>query len=223
MLRDGSPASVGLDPAPIRDALGQIAAWEQPAGTTHPLYAGAVTLLGHAGRVVAQEAHGYALRYADGAGTELPPDQWIPMRDDTIFDMASMSKLFTTILVLQQVERGTVDLEAPVATYLPEFAANGKGTITVRQLLTHTSGLQPRTAAVAATDPDRAVADRAPSLDVAPDPPPGTTYVYSDLNLITLGVLLERSTGTAPGPARARRRITGPLGMRDTGYNPTRR
>ena len=132
-----------------RDALDQIAAWEQPAGTTHPLYAGAVTLLGHDGRVVAQDASGYALRYADGAGTELPRDQWVPMRDDTIFDMASVTKLFTSILVLQQVERGAIRLEEPVATYLPEFAAHGKGAITVRQLLTHTSGLQPVAAAVA--------------------------------------------------------------------------
>ena len=143
MLRDGPPASVGLDPAPIRDALDQIAALGAARRHDPPLYAGAVTLLGHAGRVVAQDASGYALRYADGAGTELPRDQWVPMRDDTIFDMASVTKLFTSILVLQQVERGAIRLEEPVATYLPEFAAHGKGAITVRQLLTHTSGLQP--------------------------------------------------------------------------------
>ena len=70
-------------------------------------------------------------------------DQWVPMRDDTIFDMASVGKLFTSILVMQQVERGAIRLDEPVATYLPEFAANGKASITVRQLLTHTSGLGP--------------------------------------------------------------------------------
>jgi len=217
VLRDGSPASVGLDPTPIRDALDQIAAWEEPAGTTHPLYAGAVTLLGHAGRVVAQDASGYALRYADGAGTELPRDQWVPMRDDTIFDMASVTKLFTSILVLQQVERGAVRLEDPVATYLPEFAAHGKGAITVRQLLTHTSGLQPGLP-LWRDWPDRA-SRIAAVLDVAPTSPAGTTYVYSDLNLITLGVLLERQTGSSLDQLVARR-ITRPLGMRDTGYNP---
>jgi CubicO group peptidase (beta-lactamase class C family) len=217
VLRDGSPAAVGLDPAPIRDALDQIAAWEQAAGTTHPLYAGSVTLLGHAGRVVAQDASGYALRYADGAGTELPRDQWVPMRDDTIFDMASVTKLFTSILVLQQVECGAIRLEEPVATYLPEFAAHGKGAITVRQLLTHTSGLQPGLP-LWRDWPDRA-SRIAAVLDVAPTSPAGTTYVYSDLNMITLGVLLERQTGSSLDQLVARR-ITRPLRMRDTGYNP---
>jgi CubicO group peptidase (beta-lactamase class C family) len=217
VLRDGSPASVGLDPAPIRDALSQIAGWEEPSGTSRPLYAGAVTLLGHAGRVVTQEASGYALRYADGAGTELPRDQWVPMQDDTIFDMASVTKLFTSILVLQQVERGAIRLEEPVAAYLPEFAAHGKGAITVRQLLTHTSGLRPGLS-LWRDWPDRA-SRIAAVLDVAPTSPPGTTYVYSDLNLITLGVLLERQTGSGLAEL-VNRRITRPLGMRDTGYNP---
>ena len=210
-------SSVGLDPAPIKDALAQIAGWEEPSGTTHPLYAGAVTLLGSAGRVVAREASGYALRYADGAGTELPRDQWVPMRDDTIFDMASVTKLFTSILVLQQVERGAIRLEEPVATYLPEFAAHGKGAITVRQLLTHTSGLRPGLP-LWRDWPDRA-SRIAAVLDVAPTSPPGTTYVYSDLNLITLGVLLERQTGSTLDELVASR-ITRPLGMRDTELQP---
>ena len=138
-----TPAERRARPRADRDALDQIAGWEEPSGATQPLYAGAVTLMGHDGRVVAREASGYALRYADGAGTELPRDQWVPMRDDTIFDMASVTKLFTSILVMQQVERGALRLDEPVATYLPEFAAHGKGSITVRQLLTHTSGLEP--------------------------------------------------------------------------------
>ena len=62
------------------------------------------------------------------------------MRTDTIFDLASVSKLFTSIAVVQLIEEGHVDLESPVAAYLPEFAANGKEAVTVRQLLTHTSG-----------------------------------------------------------------------------------
>jgi CubicO group peptidase (beta-lactamase class C family) len=217
VLVDRSPAAAGLDAKPINDALAQIAGWEEPSGTAHPLYAGAVTLLGHNGSVVARDASGYALRYADGAGTELPPEQWVPVREDTIFDMASVSKLFTSILVMQQIERGAIRLEEPVATYLPAFAANGKGGITVRQLLTHTSGLKPwmplwsdwpdKTSRIAAV------------LDVAPTSPPGTTYVYSDLNLITLGVLLERQTGK-PLDQLVRERITVPLKLKDTGYNP---
>jgi CubicO group peptidase (beta-lactamase class C family) len=220
VLADRSPAAAGLDPKPIDDALAQIAGWEEPSGptgATHPLYAGAVTLLGHNGSVVAREASGYALRYADGAGTELPPAQWVPMRDDTIFDMASVTKLFTSIMVMQQIERGDILLEEPVATYLPAFAANGKGRITVRQLLTHTSGLKPWMP-LWSDWPDKA-SRIAAVLDVAPTSPPGTTYVYSDLNLITLGVLLERQTGKSLDQL-VRERITVPLRMKDTGYNP---
>src|SRR5690606_40860252 len=88
-----------------------------------------------------KEATGWALRYADGEGTELPADERLPMRTDTIFDMASVSKLFTSIVVMQLVEAGKVELDAPVARYVPEFAENGKEAVTVRQLLTHTSSL----------------------------------------------------------------------------------
>ena len=217
VLADRSPAKAGLDPKPIDDALARIAGWEEPSGTTHPMYAGAVTLLGHNGDVVAREASGYALRYADGVGTELPRDQWVPMREDTIFDMASVTKLFTSILVMQQIERGAIRLEEPVATYLPAFGANGKGGITVRQLLTHTSGLKPWMPLWSGW-PDKA-SRIAAVLDVAPTSPPGTTYVYSDLNLITLGVLVERQTGKALDQL-VRERITDPLKLKDTGYNP---
>jgi len=217
VLTDSTPAAAGLDAGPIGDALTQIAGWEEPSGSTRPLYAGAVTLLGHDGQVVAREASGYALRYADGAGTELPREQWVPMREDTIFDMASVSKLFTSILVVQQIERGAIRLEEPVATYLPAFGANGKGTITVRQLLTHTSGLKPWMPLWSGW-PDKASRIQA-VMDVAPTSPPGTTYVYSDLNLITLGVLLERQTGSGLDQL-VREGITAPLRMRDTGYNP---
>ncbi len=164
-----------------------------------------------------REASGYSLRYADGAGTELPREQWIPTRDDTIFDMASVSKLFTSILVVQQVERGAIRLEEPVASYLPAFAAQGKGAITVRQLLTHTSGPKSWMPLYSAW-PDKASRIQA-VMDVAPTSPPGTTHLYSDLNLITLGALLERQTGQELDQL-VRERITTPLAMKDTGYNP---
>src|SRR6185436_1274633 len=102
-------------------------------------------------------------------------------------------------------------------TYLPAFAAHGKGAITVRQLLTHTSGLKPWMPLWSGwPDKDSRIAA---VLDVEPTSPPGTTYVYSDLNLITLGVLLERQTGQGLDQL-VRERITAPLRMRDTGYNP---
>lgn len=220
VLRDGDPAQAGLDAGPIRAAESFLTSWTQndPA-TAHPHFPGAVGLLAHDGVVVDRFATGQALRYADPNGTELPSGQQVPMRPDTIFDLASVSKLFTSIAVLQLVDDGKVDLSAPVARYLPEFATNGKQDVTVEQLLTHTSGLD---------------ADPAPSLwQGYPDIPsrrkavldsplihaPGSTYLYSDINFMTLGFLVEQVSG-APLDKVVHDRITGPLGMNDTGYNP---
>ena len=161
-------------------------------------------------------ASGYALRYADDTPTELPQDQWIPMRNDTIFDLASMSKLFTTIVALQQVERGKIDLDATVASYLPDFAQNGKGTITLRQRLTHTSGLRPDLPFYSYTG--RAAQEQALYAEKLQNPV-GTAYVYSDLNLITMQFVLEKVTGKTLD-VLVRDGITGPLGCKDTGYNP---
>ncbi|SFQ73797.1 CubicO group peptidase, beta-lactamase class C family [Amycolatopsis arida] len=218
VLRPGTPEQVGLDPAPIRDAERRLAEWTrvEPA-TGHPLFAGAVGLLVHDGVVVDTVTAGAAVRYADGAGTELPAGQQVPMRPDTIFDLASISKLFTSIAVMQLAERGELDVAAPVARYLPEFGVNGKESITVEQLLTHTSGLEPFLP-LWRDWPDRAARIRA-VMDVAPKKAPGTAYQYSDLNLITLGVLVERLTGSTLDEV-VRERITEPLGMTDTGYNP---
>ncbi|RKT83996.1 CubicO group peptidase, beta-lactamase class C family [Saccharopolyspora antimicrobica] len=216
VLRDGSPADVGLDPAPIDAALQQIAAWtERTPGREHPMYAGAVSLLVHDGVVVRRDAVGHEVRYSDGKGTELPADQREPMQVDTIFDVASISKLFTSIAALQLVDDGAVRLDAPVAEYVPEFGVNGKQSITVEQLLTHTSGLQAE-AQLWKLPPEQ----RIPSImQLTPEHPPGTNYTYSDPNMITLGVLVQRITGE-PLDRVVAERITGPLGMRDTGYNP---
>ena len=110
-----------------------------------------------------------------------------------------------------------MDVDAPVATYLPEFGVNGKESVTVAQLLTHTSGLVSWLPLWSAY-PD--VPSRIKAvMDVAPHNPPGSTYEYSDLNLITLGVLVERLTGKTLDEVVAER-ITEPLRMVDTGYNP---
>ncbi len=217
-LRDVSPQRAGLDPAPIAAALDKIAAWTRPNPVSgHPLFAGAVSLMVHDGMVVSRNAVGQALRYADAVGTELPAAQQVPMRDDTIFDMASVTKLFTSVAVMQLVESGRVDVAERVATYLPEFGVNGKESITVEQLLTHTSGLVAWLPLWSA-QPDVPARIKA-VMDVAPINPPGTVYLYSDLNLITLGVMIERLTGSTLDTV-VRTRITEPLHMVDTGFNP---
>jgi len=98
---------------------------------THPLYAGGTVLSARHGVIALHDAAGMAVRYAD-ADTELPVDQQVPARRDTIYDLASVTKTFTSIAVMQQVEAGRIDLDAPVASYLPDFAQNGKGDITIR-------------------------------------------------------------------------------------------
>ena len=216
LLREATPAEAGLAPEPIAEAIARVRGHESPPDGRRPLYAGAVALMGHDGAVVARDASGYALRYETGT-TELPQDQWVPMREDTVFDLASISKLFTSIAVVQLVEEGLVGLDYPVAEHLPAFAANGKGEVTVRQLLTHTSGF---TAWVPLWSryPDKA----SRIAGVMEQPllhPPGTTYVYSDLNMITLGVLVEKLR-SQPLDVVVAERITGPLDMADTGYNP---
>lgn len=215
-LRDGTPEEVGLDSRPIDAALRRIAGWTRKTPElAHPMYAGAVSLLVHDGVVVRRNAVGKALRYADAQGTELPADEQEPTRTDTIFDLASITKLFTSIAVLQQVEAARVRLDAPVAHYLPEFAVHGKQAITVQQLLTHTSGLQAEVHLWKLPP-----AQRIPSvLALTPQHPPGTAYTYSDANMITLGVLVERVTGK-PLDRVVTEGITRPLGLRDTGYRP---
>jgi CubicO group peptidase (beta-lactamase class C family) len=218
VLRPGTPRDAGLDAAPIDAFEQRMAGWEDPAAGAGYLFPGATTLMAHDGVVVERGAGGYAVKYA-GPGTELPPDQWIPARTDTIYDLASLSKLFTSIVAMQQLEAGRIDLGAPVAHYLPEFAANGKDGITVEQLLTHTSGLD--------ADPMPSLWQGYPDipsrekavLDAKPIHAPGTAYLYSDLNMLSMQLVLEKVTGR-PLDTLVRDGITKPLHMTDTGYNP---
>lgn len=220
-LRYGSPSSVGLDSAPIDAVLQQIHQYtvEPDPKTGYPLFPGAVVLLAHQGTIVTHSATGWALRYSDYQGDELPVDQRIAMRPDTIFDMASISKLFTSTVCMQLVERGLLDVSQPVAKYLPGYAVNGKGDITIEMVLTHTSGLQP--------DPNPSLWQGYPDipsrrkaiLNEKPINPPGSTYLYSDLNMLSVQLLVEHVTGK-PLDVLVREGITAPLGMSDTGYNP---
>ncbi|MCP3799478.1 serine hydrolase [Allokutzneria sp. A3M-2-11 16] len=177
-------------------------------------YPGAVVLGARNGVVFEHSAFGDALRHNENG--ELPPASRLPMRPDTIFDVASISKLFTSVVALQFAERGRVDLDAPVARYLPEFAVNGKETVTLRHVLTHTSGL-PAGLAVGSypTIPERLAAIYRVGLRATP----GTRYEYSDLSLIIVGKVLERVSGRAL-PELVSEGITEPLRLRDTMFTP---
>ncbi len=137
----------------------------------------------------------------------------------TIYDLASLTKpLVTGLLCAQMIQRGALTLDQPVAHYLAEFTQADKAAITIRQLLTHTSGLPAWRPLYALTDNLRArtlAVIAAQALEYAP----GTRVRYSDLGFITLGLLLERST-SAPLVELARREIFAPLDLQHTFFNP---
>jgi len=141
-----------------------------------------------------------------------------PMTEDTIFDLASLTKVVaTTTSVMQLVEEGAVRLRDPVAHFIPEFAANGKDAITIQQLLTHTSGLPP----------DLPLEDEFHGADEAvrrasaltPASPPGDKFVYSDINFFLLGDIVRRVSGERLD-AYAAAHVFGPLRMTETRFLP---
>lgn len=156
------------------------------------------------------------LRRAWGRRATLPRDE--AMTADTVFDLASLTKVIaTTTAVLQLVERGRLQLDAPASRYWPAFSPHGKNEITVRDLLAHRSGLRADLDLREAwTGRDEALRRVCAETPVAS---PGTRTLYSDLNFIVLGELVRRVSGM-PLDAYARRRIFVPLGMHDTGFRP---
>ncbi|MCT4357123.1 serine hydrolase [Streptomyces sp. Je 1-79] len=219
-LRHGTAERAGLLAEHLDRLVADAEAFLTPS-PAHPWYAGAVLLAGRGGTVALHRPIGTAVRYAaydetTDTGVELPADEQIPMAEDTVFDLASVSKLFTSILAVQQIERGALELEAKVTTYLPEFGGGGKQDITVRQLLTHTSGF--RAWIPLFKEPTREGKLRLLWAE-APANPPGTRYLYSDLNLISLQLILEEITGRTLD-ALLRSEITAPLRMHRTRFNP---
>ncbi|HTW46405.1 MAG TPA: serine hydrolase domain-containing protein [Acidobacteriaceae bacterium] len=198
---------VCVAPAQAQNKFSPIDGLVQHAIDTHRI-PGAVVVIGHNGHVVFRKAYGHRAL--------VPKEE--PMTLDTIFDMASLTKpLVTALAVMQLVQQGKVNVDAPVAKYIPEFAANGKGDITVRDLLTHYSGLPPD---LSLADPweGKGEAFRR-AFAVVPERPPGEKFVYSDINFIVLGALVERLSGL-PLDVYAERHILVPLGLKHTRFLP---
>jgi CubicO group peptidase (beta-lactamase class C family) len=223
-LRPGTPRAAGLIPEQVARIAEEAARFMTPGpGRPAPSHPGFALMAVRDGLIVSHAAAGHAVRYAGwdaerSQPVELPPEQWVPMTPDTLFDVASVTKLFTTTVAVQLAERGVLGLDEPVARYLPEFAAEdpAKAAITVRHFLIHRSGLVSWLNLYALPD------DEARLTAIYRSPlrrEPGSGYEYSDLNLITLGKLLQRVTGL-PLDRLVAERITGPLGMRDTMFNP---
>jgi serine-type D-Ala-D-Ala carboxypeptidase len=146
------------------------------------------------------------------------PPQASPPDERTLWDLASLTKVVgMTTAMMQLVEQDRVELDAPVVRYIPEFAGPGKERVTIRNLLTHSSGLPSwRPLYKEATAADTAVSIvYATALDTVP----GARMVYSDLGAILLGKVVERVSGE-PLDAYLSRHVFGPLGMTSTMYRP---
>lgn len=212
-VREGNPRSVGLDPDVLDQLPGIIRAG---LDNDPPRFSGASLLVASQGRIAYEHADGYALRWKNPT-EQLPEDQWVPARQDTIYDLASISKLFTATAVMQLVERGQLSLEDTVASHLPRFGVNGKEQVTIQHLLTHVGGLPPFINLWQAYPDVPSRIDAA--LTVKPTAVPGTKYVYSDLGLIALGQVVEVISGQGLD-VFVQENITAPLGMTETMYNP---
>jgi CubicO group peptidase (beta-lactamase class C family) len=220
VLRYGTPAQARLlkqyaRQAPVDAARGLLPG---TGANGHPMYPGAVVIAGHDGVVAEFAADGYNLLYANSRGNLLPGSQRIKTTTDTIYDLASLTKLFTATVAVQLMERGWLALSDTVAKHMPEFSSNGKSDITILQLLTHTSGL-PQDPSPALRTYSTYAEKIAAILASVPRAPAGTQYEYSDLNFLTLQLVAEAITG-ATLDVLVRDGITAPLGMTDTMFNP---
>jgi uncharacterized protein YbbC (DUF1343 family)/CubicO group peptidase (beta-lactamase class C family) len=169
---------------------------------------GAVVLVGRDDRVL----------YLKAFGNRALEPKIEPMTTDTIFDMASVTKVVaTTTSVMILVEEGRVRLSDRVASFIPGFERYGKSDITVRHLLTHLSGLRPDLDMTLEFSGSKVAIERA--SEEVPIAAPGERFVYSDINFFLLGEIVSRVSGM--GLDRfAKTRIFEPLGMRDTMFNP---
>ncbi|MFS0674140.1 serine hydrolase domain-containing protein [Ornithinibacillus sp. 179-J 7C1 HS] len=170
---------------------------------------GAVIHVSHKGNVILQEAVGNRVVYPEKA----------PMKLDTVFDLASLTKVVATLpVVLKLMDDGEVRLDDRVAFFLPDFANEGKDHITLRHLLTHTSGLPAHIEYFKGKLNTEQVLDRIYNQPLVYKT--GEKVVYSDLGLITLYKVIEQVTGE-PFEQYVKREFFTPLEMYDTGFNPT--
>tara|TARA_R110002072_G_scaffold303069_1_gene492673 strand:- start:191582 stop:192757 length:1176 start_codon:yes stop_codon:yes gene_type:complete len=202
-LVQGEPAACGLSASRLA-AIDNVVA----EGLRDERMPGCVVLVGYRGRIVWRKSYG---------ARQVKPDV-VPMTTDTVFDLASLTKpIATATSIMLLIEDGLVELDAPAVKYIPEFGSNGKEVITIRQLLTHQSGLLP----------DNSINDyghgrvdafrRIHELDLRAEP--GSRFIYSDVGFIVLGEIVERVSGKTLDKF-ANERVFKPLGMSETGFNP---
>jgi uncharacterized protein YbbC (DUF1343 family) len=197
------PAAAGI-PARLLEQIDPLVAGAMEARQLP----GCVVLVLHRGQIIWLKAYGHC---------RLAPHRE-EMTVDTVFDLASLTKpVATAVSVLQLVERGQLRLNDAVARHWPEFAAEGKESITIEQLLVHQGGLIPdNDLADYADGPDQAL-ERLARL--RPSTPPGTRFRYSDVGFIVLGEVVRRVSGQNLQDY-TQQHVFGPLGMSETGFLP---
>ncbi len=198
-----APSGVGMSPTHLTNLDGIIEA--EIAKKQLP---GAVVVVGRQGKIVWRRAYG-------NRALEPAPE---PMTTDTIFDLASLTKVVaTSTSVMILVDRGLVRMGDPVIRYIPEFGEMGKKNITVEHLLTHRSGLLPDNEV---KDYEQGIGKAMENIwRLAPLAEAGARFIYSDVNFIVLAELVKRVSGK-PVDEFAKENIFALLGMKDTGFNP---
>jgi CubicO group peptidase (beta-lactamase class C family) len=217
-----APATTAPEVAPAGD-FGPVSRLVSDAIAAHRM-PGAVVEIGHAGKVVFRQAFGQR-KLADEPGLDGSPAPAEPMTEDTIFDLASLTKsVATTTAFLQLYEKGLVRIDEPVQTYLPDFNPTNdprRAQVTLRMLLTHTSGIAGDLSldgpwGLDPADKTEGVR-RALAAWVVFDP--GQLFHYSDINFILVGAIIEKITGE-PLDTYVPANVFAPLGMSDTRYLP---
>lgn len=182
-------------------------------GIRRGIYPGAVVVIGRHDSLM------YARGYGHFTWSMSSP---VPDPDSTLWDVASITKVVSTAsIAMRLVDRGKLDLDAPVRRYLPRFAGGLKNAVTVRMLLDHTSGLKSYVPFYV-----KARGSRARAVDLLYAQPlvrtPGDSAEYSDLNALFLGLIEEKVAGL-PLDRLAKREVFGPLGLSQTMYKPSAR
>ncbi|WP_437925091.1 serine hydrolase domain-containing protein [Sorangium sp. So ce291] len=201
-LAPGRPESVGLCSDRLEDVFARVS-----RRVNDGLFPGAVALIARRGRIVGHRAFGTRVRGQDE-----------PVTLDTLFDLLSMTKVLATATsALILVQDGVLRLNDRVADFVPGFEAHGKAAITVRDMLRYTAGLPVDSQFLDEADDDRVWQRMA---EAPLEYTPGTQVLYSDLTYRLLGRVIEAASGMDLDEL-AKARIWGPLGMRDTTFNPS--
>ncbi|WP_197073448.1 serine hydrolase [Clostridium polynesiense] len=210
MITEGDPEEVGMN-SEIIDEIDRIVNKHINAGVTP----GAAVLVSKNGVIVKKEAYGYAKKYDMGNLLKDP----IEMKEDTIFDLASVTKVMaTTQGIMKLVNEKKINVSDKVSKYIPEFAKSGKENVTIEDLLTHTSGLTPWKPTFYHASNPHEVLEYISALPL--EYPTGTKRVYSDFSYMTLGFVIEKVTGEKLDDY-LENSIYKPLKMKDTMFTPS--